>query len=240
MSDKSKRSRTAKRTFLGLLGVVVALILASMICTVLVRAHSSNALISDVTILNVLQEFRSFAPLVYICLIASSVVVAPLSGLAIWTAGYIVFGIPDVVILSYIGGLVGAAIAFLLSRQYGLRVFKRWLGRKSMTYIEQIQPLLNWRVLFVLRLLQSNLFDWISYAAGLSDMSFKTYIYVTAVGSLPSTLLTLWLLSKTVDQTQKYFSIVTAISTSSTVALILSIVGIVFMKRILKENGNNK
>ncbi|HMN12483.1 MAG TPA: VTT domain-containing protein [Bellilinea sp.] len=219
---------------------MAALILVSTLQGILVRTHSSDALISDVRILNALREFRSFAPIVYIFLIAVSVVIAPIGGLAIWTAGYVAFGIPDVVVLSYIGGLVGASVAFLLARQYGLRVFKRWLGRESMTYIEQVRPLLNWRILFVLRLFQSNLFDWISYTAGLSDMSFKTYIYVTAAGSLPSTLLTLWLLTKTVDQTHKYLSIVTAISISSTVALVLSIIGIMFVKRIVKKNSNTE
>ena len=47
----------------------------------------------------------------------------------------------------------------------------------------------GWKALLFARLVLSSLYDFVSYAAGLSNLPFKHYLWVTVLGGIPSGLL---------------------------------------------------
>lgn len=120
----------------------------------------------------------------------------------LFTALFVVFIIPlDIVLLipigvsmwgslltafmSIAGWTLGAGVAFLLSRHYGLPLVSRMVGEKRVTEFHDRIPKSNlfWSVV-ILRMLVP--VDLLSYALGLfSRLSWSAYILATLIGVAP-------------------------------------------------------
>ncbi len=134
-----------------------------------------------------------WAPVAYIGLKAATYVVAPLSGTPVKLAGGALFGFWDGALYVLIGDMLGASLNFWIARLFRNGGITRVAGGKA---IKQIDALMDnvggWRVLLVARLLLSSLYDFISYAAGLSKLPFKHFFWVSLLGGIPTTLLAAW------------------------------------------------
>ncbi len=130
------------------------------------------------------------APLVFVLLLVLQAVVAPLPAPAVAMAGGYTFGTLEGFILTWSGALLGGCLSFGLSRLFG-RGFVASSARLERLdrYIEQHGAIL----VFVLRLIPLVSFDAISYAAGLSSMSFRKFLLVTALGMAPGTFVFVYL-----------------------------------------------
>lgn len=126
----------------------------------------------------------SLAPLAYVLLLTVQAVVAPLPAPAVAVAGGFVFGTFEGFVLTWLGCVLGSIVCFGLSRTFGRRFVVRSERAKRLDlYVEQHGAL----VVFVLRLIPLFSFDAISYAAGLSSISFKKFLLATALGMAPGT-----------------------------------------------------
>lgn len=135
-----------------------------------------------------------FAPLVYIGLKASTYVIAPLSGTPIKLAGGALFGFWEGFIYVMIGDTLGATLNFYIARLFRLKGITKLAGKKALKQIDETtQHVGGWKALLVARLLLSSLYDFISYAAGLSNLKFKHFFWVTVLAGIPSTLVSAWL-----------------------------------------------
>lgn len=125
------------------------------------------------------------APVVYVVLLVVQAVLAPLPAPALAMGAGYSFGIYEGFLLTWFGALVGGVISFWISR---------WLGRDFVAGSERMQRLDRYVeehgtiTIFILRLLPLVSFDAISYAAGLSSISFWRFFVATALGMLPGTL----------------------------------------------------
>lgn len=136
------------------------------------------------------DEFRSVAesmgilgPLVVIMYIVVSHIVAPLAGLPGVLLGASIYGIVKTVLFIYIAGLISGAINFWISRKFGREWVTKLTGKKTMKQIDDFTQAAGVKVLITGRLFGFALFEIISYAAGFTNMSFKTYFVITAVFS---------------------------------------------------------
>ena len=125
------------------------------------------------------------APVVYVVLLVVQAVLAPLPAPALAMGAGYSFGIYQGFLLTWFGALFGGVISFWISR---------WLGRDFVAGSERMQRLDRYVeehgtiTIFILRLLPLVSFDAISYAAGLSSISFWRFFVATALGMLPGTL----------------------------------------------------
>ncbi len=123
-----------------------------------------------------------WGPLVYVAVLALAIVVTPIPSVPLDIAAGLAFGLVWGTIWTMVGALLGAVVAFLLARWLG----RRWLARRvSPTTLAQLDAWterLGGRVLFLARLLPVFNFDWVSYAAGLTSMSLRTFVVATAAG----------------------------------------------------------
>ena len=90
-----------------------------------------------------------------------------------------------------IGAELGAVIAFLIARWLGYEAVRRWSGAdRMMSYLSRERSQL-WlmAVVFVSRLLPFVSFDAVSYAAGLTPLSFWRFALATVVGIIPVSFL---------------------------------------------------
>ena len=139
-----------------------------------------------------LAAYGDWAPvLVIILMVVHCFVPFPAEVLALCAGA--VFGLIWGTVLIWIGAMVGASLSFALSR---------WLGREAVARLlpaRQAGALNRWSAeqgavaLLTARLIPVIAFNLINYAAGLTRIGWWTFLWTTAVGILPLTVLMVWL-----------------------------------------------
>ena len=133
----------------------------------------------------VVADAGVLAPVVFVVLLVAQAVVAPLPAPALAMGAGYSFGVYKGFLLTWFGALLGGVISFWISR---------WVGRDLVAGSERMKRLDRFVdehgaiTIFVLRLLPLVSFDAISYAAGLSGISFWRFFVATALGMLPGTM----------------------------------------------------
>ena len=133
-----------------------------------------------------LHDAGPFGPILFMALMATSVVISPLPDLPLVIAAGATFGMIMGTAYSVIGAEIGAIMSFLIGRTLGQEVLTRLL-RTNVVFCERCSD--RHLAIFVLlaRLVPLFSFDVISYGAGLTNMSLRTFAVVTFVGMIPST-----------------------------------------------------
>jgi uncharacterized membrane protein YdjX (TVP38/TMEM64 family) len=120
-----------------------------------------------------------FGPLVLILMKASTIVFAPISGAPLYLISGAIFGFWKGFLYVYIGDTLGITIAFFISRFFGRRVMRFFVSRAGERYIDSIlRHIENWKGLLLAALVFVGIPDIIAYAAGLTRISFWTYLLV--------------------------------------------------------------
>ncbi len=135
-----------------------------------------------------LVEAESFAPLVYMFIMALAVVISPIPSLPLDIAAGAFFGPLLGTIYSSLGALIGATVSFMIARLLGREWIERFLGG-HINFCATCSNKLLTKIVFVSRLLPIVSFDIISYGAGLTKMSVKNFILATFTGMLPLTFI---------------------------------------------------
>lgn len=142
---------------------------------------------SMVQVAEYLRGFGIWTPIVSLLLMMAQTVVAPLPGSLIAAANGVVFGIWWGTLLSWLGGLLGGSLAFVLARWLGRDAVARLLRGAQLDATKQLGEREGFWVVLVARLVPLVSFDLISYLAGLSTMSYPQFLLATAIGMLPGT-----------------------------------------------------
>ena len=87
-----------------------------------------------------------------------------------------------------IGSVLGATTAFFIARVAGIDVTRRWLGNHYGKGLSGSQNMLM-AIIFMSRLLPFISFDMISYAAGVTSLSFWRFAIATLAGIIPASFL---------------------------------------------------
>ncbi len=136
------------------------------------------------------ENFGPAAPAVYVGLLVAQAVLAPLPAPAVAAAGGYTFGTLAGFVLTWLGVLLGGALCFWISRLFGREYVARSDRLKGFDRrVEEHGAI----IVFVLRLIPLVSFDAISYAAGLTGISFPRFLLATALGSAPGTFVFVYL-----------------------------------------------
>ncbi|MBU2359641.1 MAG: TVP38/TMEM64 family protein [Alphaproteobacteria bacterium] len=124
-------------------------------------------------------------PIALIGIMVLAIVVSPIPSGPIAVAAGALYGVTEGAILSVAGAEIGALIAFSLSRYLGHAAVRR-SGNPILQFIAvpRSQVRLMW-IVFAARLVPFISFDAISYATGLTDLSFLRFALATAIGVVP-------------------------------------------------------
>jgi uncharacterized membrane protein YdjX (TVP38/TMEM64 family) len=137
---------------------------------------------SQIAIQRAVDAAGLLAPVAFIALYVGWTVLL-LPGVVPTLVGGALFGIVAGTLLTMIGAVIGATLAFLIGRRLGReqvqtlaghsRVrFERWLSRRG----------------FLARLVPIVPFNLLNYAAGVTGMRTRSYVIATAVGIVPGTV----------------------------------------------------
>lgn len=150
-----------------------------------------------------------FAPLVFIGLKTLTYVIAPLSGTPLKLIGGALFGFWDGLLFIVIGDVLGASLNFWIARLFRVKAIVKLGGKKTLKQIDSTtQHVGGWRALLAARLFLSSLYDYIAYAAGLSNLPFRQFFLVTLFAGIPSSLFAAWMGDSLLSNPVLFFGLV--------------------------------
>ena len=88
-------------------------------------------------------------------------------------------------VVTWIGTVLGGILSFWISRRFGRAFFERALSANQLEWIEKHAKAEGTVALLVSRLLPFMSFTLVSYAAGLTPVSWFSFVWTSAIGMLP-------------------------------------------------------
>jgi len=164
----------------------VLIVLASIVAGILFDALFGRIIsLRPEGIRDWLDGLGPWAPLVFVILMTTAVVVSPVPSVPLDIAAGLAFGFFWGTVYVLIGAEIGALIAFLIARRLGRPRLARRLPESAMTRIDALTARSGVRALILMRLLPVFNFDWVSYAAGLTSITAPAFALATFVGMIP-------------------------------------------------------
>ncbi|MES2436996.1 MAG: VTT domain-containing protein [Patescibacteria group bacterium] len=136
---------------------------------------------------NILIHYPLLAPFVFIAVRAFAIIFPPIPGIVIDLIGIATFPWFLGFIYGEIGVVLGAMIAFWIARYLRKPLLKRFVSLEKLEIWEKkLSGEQEFWVLVGLRLFFNPLFDYVSYAAGLTKISTGKYLLTTVLGTFPT------------------------------------------------------
>ena len=92
-------------------------------------------------------------------------------------------------VITWIGAMLGAVLAFGVARVLGRPFVETMVARKNWHILDKWTATRGWQVLLLSRFIPVIAFNLINYAAGLTRISWWTFVWATGIGILPLTTL---------------------------------------------------
>ena len=132
-------------------------------------------------------QYQTASFIVYLILQVFQIIVSVIPGQALQFAIGYTYGFTIGYILSIIGAVIGTTIAFYLARILGRDAIHLVFDEKKVTrVIEMLNSKRGFIILFLIFLIPGLPKDITSYAAGVSDIRFRSFIIISAVGRSPA------------------------------------------------------
>ena len=137
------------------------------------------------------EGLGAFGPVAIVLLLASAIIFSPIPSAPIGIAAGAAYGVAWGTALTIAGACLGAVTAFLIARFLAYDAVRRWeLVSRPLDWLERGHSQ-NWLMaaVFLTRLAPFLSFDAISYAAGLTPLSFWRFFLATLAGVAPISFL---------------------------------------------------
>lgn len=128
------------------------------------------------------QDRGPFGPIVFVLVMALSVLFAPIPNVPIFIAAGLAWGPWLGTAYSLAGLALGSAMAFYAARWLGQRHLGRLIGHRMAGRLNALADTMGGRVIFWARMLPAINFDWISFVAGMTSMRFTVFIVYSTLG----------------------------------------------------------
>ena len=133
-------------------------------------------------------SYGPYAAAISFLLMVLQSVVAPLPAFLITFANAALFGFWKGALLSWSSAMAGAALCFFIARTLGREPVEKLTSKGALKNIDEFFERHGKQSILIARLLPFISFDIVSYAAGLSGMSFWGFFIATGIGQTPATL----------------------------------------------------
>ncbi|MBZ9634740.1 TVP38/TMEM64 family protein [Clostridium sp. FP1] len=133
-------------------------------------------------------SFGILAPIVSFLLMILQSIVAPLPAFIITFSNAGLFGWVNGAILSWSSAMAGATLCYYISKFFGRNVVGKLTSKIALEKIDEFFQRYGKYAILIARLIPFISFDIVSYAAGLTSMSFWSFFIATGIGQLPATI----------------------------------------------------
>lgn len=169
--------------------VAISFVALGIVTWWLLRDNGSYARWLDAqSALEGVRTMGAWGPVAIIVLLSLAILISPLPSAPIALAAGAAYGHTWGTLYVLIGSELGAITAFMLSRYLGQEFVHRHFGARLSSGLAGSQRVLMATV-FISRLLPFVSFDLVSYAAGLTVLSFARFALATLAGILPASFL---------------------------------------------------
>lgn len=135
------------------------------------------------------ESYGAYAAAVSFLLMILQSIAAPLPAFLLTFANANLFGWWKGAILSWSSAMAGAAVCFYIARILGRDVAEKLTSKAGLEQIDEFFERHGKMSILIARLLPFMSFDIVSYAAGLTSMSFGSFLFATGIGQLPATII---------------------------------------------------
>jgi uncharacterized membrane protein YdjX (TVP38/TMEM64 family) len=170
-----------KRVVGGIAGAFVVLVLGYLLATALFDLPTE---LDAEPFRDFVEEQGMWGPIVFILVMALSVLFAPIPNIPIFIAAGLAWGTVLGTVYSLTGMMLGSVMAFYASRYLGRRHLPRLIGRKAAARLDHLVDNFGGRVVFWARMLPVVNFDWISFLAGMTSIRFWPFFLYSLAGML--------------------------------------------------------
>ena len=187
---KIKRRRKIGR-MIAIVGIVLFMILYFAIPSLhngLNHAFSTISKLDTAIVIEYLRSYGKLAAVVSFILMVLQSIAAPIPAFLITLSNAAIFGWWQGAILSWSSAMVGAALCFYIARVLGRDVVEKLTSKGALESVDVFFEKYGNRTILVCRLLPFVSFDFVSYAAGLTNMRFRSFFIATGIGQLPATI----------------------------------------------------
>jgi uncharacterized membrane protein YdjX (TVP38/TMEM64 family) len=133
-------------------------------------------------------SFGIWAPIISFLLMVFQSIAAPLPAFLLTFANAGLFGWVNGAILSWTSAMAGSILCFYIARFYGRTAVEKLTSKFALDGIDKFFDKYGKYAILIARLLPFMSFDLVSYAAGLTSMSFWSFFWATGLGQLPATI----------------------------------------------------
>lgn len=135
-------------------------------------------------VVQITESLGLWGPVFITILFTITLILAPTSSLSIGVIAIKLYGFFWNNVLLYIAFLVSSVINFWLARRFGAPLLRWMLGKENFEKFERIAKVNENTLLIYARILGIYVFDFMSYALGLTEVKFKKYFTYTALLTL--------------------------------------------------------
>ena len=138
------------------------------------------------TLTEFLKNYPLLSPAIFVALRALAIIIPPIPGAFVDIAGLISFGWVKSLFLAEAGIMLGAMASFMIARRFREPVVAKFVSlERVISWEKNLSERKRFWGFVGLRLMTNSLFDYISYAAGLSTMSAAKFFLASFIGSIP-------------------------------------------------------
>lgn len=139
-------------------------------------------------VIDYIRSYGKFAAIISFVLMILQSVAAPIPAFLITLSNATIFGWVKGAILSWSSAMAGAALCFFIARGLGRGAVEKLTSKGAMESVDVFFERYGKYAILICRLLPFVSFDFVSYAAGLTNMSFLSFFVATGIGQLPATI----------------------------------------------------
>lgn len=188
--QKVKKKRKQGR-IIAIVGIGLFMVCYFSIDSIRTGLNEAFATISKLDTEIVIEYIRSFgnwAIVVSFVLMVLQSIAAPIPAFLITLSNAAIFGWWQGAILSWSSAMAGAALCFFIARVLGRDAVEKLTSKGAMESVDIFFERYGKLAILICRLLPFVSFDFVSYAAGLTNMRFWAFFIATGIGQLPATI----------------------------------------------------
>lgn len=178
--------------------------------------------------INKKQKIHGILSLIIIMVLQNVIAIIPGEPLEI-CAGY-AFGTIEGTLLCIAASVIGSVIVFLFVRTYGMRFVELFFDKEKLGRLKFLHNTQKLNLfVFIFTVIPGTPKDMMSYFVGLTSMKLSTWIFITAVGRIPSIITST--IGGDVIGKQKYITAVIVFA----ITLFISLAGIILYQYLCKK-----
>ena len=189
-TKENKKSGLGKKLVVGLIlaAMVLAYLLIPSVHTTIGNVFAVLASGDLTKVEEFMASYGTYAAIVSFLLMILQSLAAPIPAFLITLTNANLFGWWQGAILSWSSAMAGAVICFYIARILGRDVAIKLTSKAGLEQIDTFFEKYGRNTILICRLLPFVSFDYVSYAAGLTSMSFIEFFVATGIGQLPATI----------------------------------------------------